>query len=134
MQKVRLFYQFVQEIWLIKKPCNLIGWRDFGPYLRNKNFPKYGICAGTQQKCFHYRTCTTSYGFLALCQNSEKTNDTIPRKRLDRRTDRPYFIGPFRLPPGVQKADISKYHYGFAPKWEFTCPVGRGFFSLLLMV
>ena len=36
-------------IWLIKKPCNLIGWEHFGPYLRNQNFPKYGICAGTQQ-------------------------------------------------------------------------------------
>ena len=51
---------------------------------------------------------TTSYGFLASCQNLEKTNDTIPRKRPDRRTDgrtdRPYFIGPFRLPPGVQKS------------------------------
>ena len=28
---------------------------------------------------------TTSYGFLAPCQNLEKTNDTIPRKRPDRR-------------------------------------------------
>ena len=32
-----------------------------------------------------------------------KNNDPIPRKRLDRRTDgrtnRLYFIGPFRLPP-----------------------------------
>ena len=49
---------------------------------------------------------TISYGFLASCQNLEKTNDTIPRKRLDRRrTDRPYFIGPgpFWLTPGVQK-------------------------------
>ena len=50
---------------------------------------------------------TTSYGFLASCQNLEKTNDTIPRKHPDRRndgrTDSPYFIGPFRLPPGVQK-------------------------------
>ena len=49
---------------------------------------------------------TTSYEFLAPCQISEKTNDTIPRKcldkRIDGRTDRPYFIGPFRLPPGVQ--------------------------------
>ena len=27
---------------------------------------------------------TTSYGFLAPCQNLEKTNDTIPRKRPDR--------------------------------------------------
>ena len=31
---------------------------------------------------------TTSRGFLAPCQNLEKTNDTIVRKRLDRRKDR----------------------------------------------
>ena len=29
----------------------------------------------------------TSYGFLAPCQNLEKVNDTIQRKRLDRRKD-----------------------------------------------
>ena len=46
---------------------------------------------------------TTSYEFLAPCQISQKTNDTIPRKCLDRRTNRPYFIRPFRLPLGVQK-------------------------------
>ena len=28
---------------------------------------------------------TTSYGFIASCQNLEKTNDTIPGKRPDRR-------------------------------------------------
>ena len=47
MQKIRLLHWFVLEIWLIKKSCNLIGWEHFGPYLRNQNFPKYGICAGT---------------------------------------------------------------------------------------
>ena len=31
--------------------------------------------------------CTTPYEFLAPCQISEKTYDTIPRKCLDRRTD-----------------------------------------------
>ena len=31
---------------------------------------------------------TTSYGFLASCQNLEKTNDTIPRKHLDRQDGR----------------------------------------------
>ena len=50
-----------------------------------------------------------SYGVLALCQNLEKTDNTFPRKRLDRRkdgrkdgrrqndgrTDRPYFIRSF---------------------------------------
>ena len=29
----------------------------------------------------------TSYGFLASCQNLEKTNDTIPRKRPDQWKD-----------------------------------------------
>ena len=50
MKKIRLFNWFVLEIWLIKKPCNLIDWEHFSPYLRNKNFIKYGICAGTPQK------------------------------------------------------------------------------------
>ena len=57
---------------------------------------------------------TTSYSILIPCQNLEKTNDTIPRKCLDRqkdrwkdrkkgrRTKRPYFIGPFWLPLWVQ--------------------------------
>ena len=148
MQKIRLFYWFVLEICLIKKSCNMIGLEHFGPYPKNKNFPKYAICAGPQQiiwissidqiqqklmtkfsnklkkPCFwpilalfpnfgkknfpEYPALpgTTSYEFLAPCQISEKFNDTIPRKRLDRRTDgrtdRPYFIGPFRLPPRVQ--------------------------------
>ena len=47
-----------------------------------------------------------SYGFLALCQNLEKTNDTIPRKcrnrwkgnQKDRRVDRPYITGYRTLP------------------------------------
>ena len=33
-------------------------------------------------------SCTTSYGFLAPCQNSEKVNDTIQRKCPDRQKDR----------------------------------------------
>ena len=32
---------------------------------------------------------TTSSGFLASCQNLEKTNNKIPRKCPDRRKDRP---------------------------------------------
>ena len=39
----------VLEIWLIKKSCNLIGWEHFGSSLWKKIFPKYGICAGSQQ-------------------------------------------------------------------------------------
>ena len=50
-QKLKLFQWFVvMEIWLFKKCCNLIGWEDFSPYLRNKNFPKYGICVGTHRR------------------------------------------------------------------------------------
>ena len=49
MQKIRLLHWFVLEKWSIKKSCNLIGWEHFGPYLRNKNFPKYGIYAGAKQ-------------------------------------------------------------------------------------
>ena len=30
---------------------------------------------------------TASYGFLTACQNLEKANDPMPRKRLGRRTD-----------------------------------------------
>ena len=51
-------------------------------------------------------------GFPALCQNFQKTNDTIPRKCPDRWKhgwkDRPYFIGPFQLTPGVQKNSRDK--------------------------
>ena len=39
------------------------------------------------------------------CQNSEKSNDPIPRKHPDRwqdgRMDRLYFTGSFQLPPGI---------------------------------
>ena len=49
MQKIRLFHWFVLKIRLIKKSYNLIDWEHFGPYLRNQNFPKYVICAGTKQ-------------------------------------------------------------------------------------
>ena len=49
MQKIRLFNWFDLEIWLIKKSYNVIGWDDFEPYLSNKNFHKYGICAEKQQ-------------------------------------------------------------------------------------
>ena len=45
-----------------------------------------------------------AYGFLALCQNLEKATDPILSKFPDRRKDeQTYFIGPFRLPPRVQK-------------------------------
>ena len=49
--------------------------------------------------------CTTSYGFLVLCRNSEKPNDLIPRRQPNRQQDGkmdiPYFMGPFRLLLGV---------------------------------
>ena len=36
-------------VWSIEESYNRIGWQHFDTYLRNKNFSKYGICAGTQQ-------------------------------------------------------------------------------------
>ena len=62
----------------LKKPCS---WHIFGPF---SQFSR-------QKKIFFSRksgsVCATSYGFLAPCQNLEKTNDTIPRKRPERRKD-----------------------------------------------
>ena len=55
---------------------------------------------------------TTSYAFIAPCQNLEKTNDTIPRKhsdrRKDRRTDRRQALFHRTLPAtaGVQKVQL----------------------------
>ena len=72
-------------------------WPIFGPFsqfLRQKKFSRK----------IRLLSRTTSYGLLALSQNLEKTNDTIPRKR----PDRPYFIGPFRLPPGIQNSEKPK--------------------------
>ena len=47
---INLFWRY---FWLIKKSCSLIDWEHFGPYLRNKNFPKYRICAEDGQTLFH---------------------------------------------------------------------------------
>ena len=38
---------FLRYGWL-KNPAIWLAWEQFGPYLRNKNFPKYEICAATQ--------------------------------------------------------------------------------------
>ena len=72
-----------------KKPCF---WPIFGQFLQftgKKIFPENLALSQV-----------TSYRFLAPCQNLEKTNDTIPRKRpekpkdgrMDRRTERAHFI------------------------------------------
>ena len=77
----------------LKKPCFCPIFPIFGA---KKFFPKNPALSRT-----------TSHGILAPCQNLEKINDTIPRKRPERRKDgrmdRHYFIGTFRLLPGVQK-------------------------------
>ena len=52
--------------WLIKRSCNLIGWEHFDPYPSNKNFCKYGICAGTKQ-----------ITLVFIWTNSVKINDHI---------------------------------------------------------
>ena len=95
----------------LKKPCF---WPILGPFsqfLGQKKISLENLAL----------LCTTSYGFLAPCQNIEKVNDTIQTKCPNRqkdgwkdRMDRPYFILPFRLLPGVQKAN----------NWFFIIPVG----------
>ena len=80
----------------------------FGPFL--VHFPSFWGKKVFQENPALSRTA--SYGFLATCQNLEKTKDTIPRKRPERgpkdgrkdgRKDRPYFIRALRLTPGLQK-------------------------------
>ena len=59
-----------------KKPCF---WPNLGPFSQF-----WG------QKKFSWKiwlSRTTSYGFLAPCQNLEKIDDTIQRKRWDRQKD-----------------------------------------------
>ena len=58
---------------ILKKPC-------FWPI-----FPNFGTKFYFLENPALSRT--TSYGFLASCQNLEKTNDTIPRKCPDRWKD-----------------------------------------------
>ena len=81
-----------------KKPCF---WIIFGPFSQLENiFPENVDLS-----------CTFSYRFLAPCQNLEKINDTIPRKRLDRQKDRQkdgrnnrlYFMRAFQQSQGIQK-------------------------------
>ena len=80
-----------------QSPCFQPIFSPFSQFWRQKKFSDNPALSST-----------TSYGFLAPCQNLEKTDDAIPRKhpdgRTDGRKDRPYFIGHFRLPPGVHKA------------------------------
>ena len=74
--------------------------------LQNRKNPIFGpFPQFLKQKVFFRKTqalsCTTSYRFLAPCQNSEECNDPISRKHPDRqgrKTDRPYFIRSFKLP------------------------------------
>ena len=87
-------------------------WRDFlekskkhvsGPFL--VIFTRWRFFQKKIRLCH-----TIIYGSLTPCYVSEKTNEPIPRKLTDRRkdgrtegrTNRLYFIGPFRKRPGVQ--------------------------------
>ena len=45
----------------------------------------------------------TSFGFLAPCQNLEKTNNQFQENtRTEGRMERPYFVGPIELLPLAQ--------------------------------
>ena len=87
----------------LKKPCF---WPILGPFSQfwgKKIFPENPALSRT-----------TSYEFLATCQISEKTNDTIPRKRLDRRTEG-------RTDPILQ--DPSGYHRGLNKYSQYSLSV-----------
>ena len=60
----------------LKKTLFLVHFGPFFPILGQKNSPENPALSRA-----------TSYEFLVPCQILEKTNDTIPRKRLNRRTD-----------------------------------------------
>ena len=105
-------------IWLAECILVYISWTRF--------FPNMGFAQeyNKQQKLFVIEqivlfpyfpksltlTCTISHGFLAPCQNLQKSNDPIPRMQLDSledlwkdgRTYRLYFRGLLQLIPGVQ--------------------------------
>ena len=72
----------------------------------------------------------TIYGPPTPCWVSEKTNEPILKKLTDRqkdgRTDRPYFIGPFRPRLGVQKANTGFFflNNNITKKQNFTAVSG----------
>ena len=89
----------------LRKPCF---WLILGPFSQFLEQKKISLENPALSQ-------TTSYGFLAPCQNLEKVNDKIQRKHLDRQKDRwkmdgrmnrPYFIGAFGLLLGPQKSII----------------------------
>ena len=52
--------------------------------------------------------CSTSYGFLEPCQNSEKSNDPIPRKHPGRWQDE--MTDPISLDPSSYRQVSHKYN------------------------
>ena len=76
----------------IRKPCF---WSIFGPFSKfwgqNKKFLENPAMSNL-----------TFYGFLATCQNLEKTNDAILKKRPDSRKHGRKDGGPIQVLPGVQ--------------------------------
>ena len=108
--------------------CNWL--KTFWPISQEQEFSQiWDLCRNTTNINFHYRSNsvlahfptfgkikflwkirlsrTTSYGFLATCQELEKTNDTTPRKRPDWRKDgRSLFHRTLPATAGFQK---SKY-------------------------
>ena len=101
MQKIKLFHWSVLETRFIKKPCNLIGWKHFGPYLRTEFFDQIPVFGPflvhfpnfRGKNVFSVKCGSVTLNFIAPCQNLEKTDDTIPRNRPDRRRDRQKDVG-----------------------------------------
>ena len=73
------------------------------------HFPNFG-----GKKGFSKNSSSDMHNLIrALCQNSEKHNNPIPRRLLDRnqykRMVRPYFIGPFGYCWGSNKYNYSRF-------------------------
>ena len=102
--------------------------RALWPISQKQNFHKYKICPGIQRItqtfnedqteknlktkvyinsknlfwAYFHHFWDKNFGFLTLYQSLEKTNDPILKQLMGRRNGRLYFVGPFRLLPGVQ--------------------------------
>ena len=75
------------------------------------------------QKIFSRKSGSVMHNFIWVSGTRpkfrKKPDDTVPRKRLDRpkyrkkdgRMYRPYFMGPFWLPPGVQKRTLMRINF-----------------------
>ena len=84
----------------LKKPCF---WSILGPFSQfwGKKIPqKIRLCHAQLHMSFQHHAKFQKKLMIQFQENAWTKGQT--EEQNDGRTDRPYFIGPFRLPPGVQ--------------------------------